>query len=54
MVNDQKVGDWLLEAMERYHPFYDEIFWQVNARIGEHGEAGKLELAALICWKRSA
>jgi hypothetical protein len=53
-MDDQVVAERLLEAMGHYLPYYDEIFWQVNARISEHREAGKLDLAALICWKRSA
>jgi hypothetical protein len=42
------------EGMDQYSPYYDEVFWEVSARIRQQGEAGKLELAALICWKRSA
>src|SRR5258708_27248455 len=55
-IDDQELVRRLLAAMDRYHmqnPHYDEVFWQVNGRIQEQGEAGKLELAALISWKRS-
>lgn len=52
-MDDEEVVRRLIEAMDRYSPFYDEVFWDVSARIREHGEAQKLDLAALICWKRS-
>jgi hypothetical protein len=50
---DEGRADRLLDAMGKYPPHYDEVFWEVNNHIEERGEAGKLELAALICWKRS-
>jgi hypothetical protein len=53
-MDDQEVVRRLLKAMDQYSPYYDQVFWEVSARIREQGEAGKLELAALICWKRSA
>lgn len=53
-MDDQELVSRLLKAMDQYSPYYDEVFWEVSARIREQGEAGKLELAALICWKRSA
>jgi hypothetical protein len=52
-MDDLEVVDRLLAAMDEYGPYYDEVFWEVGSRIREHGEAGKLDLAALICWKRS-
>ena len=52
-MDDEEVVRRLLDAMDQYGPFYDEVFWEVSSRIREQGEAGKLELAALICWKRS-
>ena len=52
-MDDDEVVGRLLKAMGQYGPYYDEVFWQINAHICEQGEAGKLELAALICWKRS-
>jgi hypothetical protein len=53
MDDDQEAVRRLLDAVDQYSPHYDEVFWEVSARIREHGEAGKLDLAALICWKRS-
>jgi len=53
MDHDQELVERLLEAMGQYSPYYDEVFWEVSARIRGRGEAGKLDLAALICWKRS-
>jgi hypothetical protein len=53
MGDDQEVARRLLHAIDQYSPHYDEVFWEVSARIREHGEASKLDLAALICWKRS-
>ena len=53
MDDDQEVVRRLLEGMDQYGSYYDEVFWEVSARIRERGEAGKLDLAALICWKRS-
>jgi hypothetical protein len=53
-MDDQEVVQRLLEALDQYSPYYDEVFWDVSARVCEQGEAGKLDLAALICWKRSA
>jgi hypothetical protein len=52
MDNDEVVKR-LLGAMDQYGAYYDEVFWEVSARIRERGEAGKLDLAALISWKRS-
>lgn len=52
-MDDQEVVRRLFEAMDQYGPYYDEVFWEVSTRIRERGEAGKLDLAALICWKRS-
>ena len=48
----------LLEAIEVYDrdtgPLYDEVFLEVHDRIAETGSAGKLDIAALAVWKRSA
>lgn len=52
-MNDHEVVEQRLEGMRRYGPHYDEVFWEVHTRIRERGDAGKLDLAALICWKRS-
>jgi hypothetical protein len=53
MDDDQAVVRRLLDGMDQYGPYYDEVFWEVSARIHAQKEAGKLDLAALICWKRS-
>jgi hypothetical protein len=52
-VEDEETARRVVEAIDKYNPYYDEVFWEVNARIRNHHEAGKLDLAALICWKRS-
>jgi hypothetical protein len=52
VVNQDPI-DCLLDAMGQYSQNYDEVFIEVGQRIREYGEAGKLDLAALICWKRS-
>lgn len=52
-MNDNELISCLLRAMDRYSPYYDEVFWEVSARIRARGEVGKLDLAALISWKRS-
>ena len=52
-MDDEEVTRRLLNAMDQYSPYYDEVFWEVSARIRTRDEAGKLDLAALICWKRS-
>jgi hypothetical protein len=52
-MNDGEVVEQLLEGMRQYGLHYDEVFWEVHARIREQGDAGKLDMAALICWKRS-
>jgi hypothetical protein len=47
----------LLAAIDDYdekHHHYDDVFREVQDRIAQHGEAGKLDLAALTLWKRSA
>ncbi len=33
---------------------YDDVFWEVSVRVRESGSAGKLDVAALAVWKRSA
>ena len=43
----------ILDALGEYPENYDEVFWAVHDRIRESGEGRKLDLAALICWKRS-
>jgi hypothetical protein len=52
-MDDEEVVKRLLDAMDQYEPYYDEVFWEVSSRIRDQGEAGKLDMAALICWKRS-
>jgi hypothetical protein len=55
-MDDEEVARQLLKAMDQYqqkHPHYDQVFWEVSAQIRKRGEAGKLDLAALTCWKRS-
>jgi hypothetical protein len=52
-MNNHEAVCRLLEAMDQYNPYYDEVFWEVSSRIRTQGEAGKLDLAALISWKRS-
>jgi hypothetical protein len=52
-MDDEDVVRQLVEAMDRYSPYYDEAFWAASVRIRKQGEAEKLDLAALICWKRS-
>src|SRR5260221_5794410 len=52
-MNDQELVERLLEAMDKYGPYYDDVFWEVSARVRERGDAGKMDLAALICWRRS-
>lgn len=47
MDDDWEVVRRLLDAIDQYGPYYDEVFWEVSARIRERGEAGKLDLAAL-------
>lgn len=49
---DGEVVGRILAAADRYSRHYDEVLWQVGDRIRRQGDAGKLELAALICWKR--
>jgi len=48
----------LLEAIDVYDrdpgPLYDEVFLEVHDRIIESGSAGKIDIAALAVWKRSA
>jgi hypothetical protein len=44
--------DRLLGAPGQYCPYYDEVFQDVSERIRGHGYAAKLDLAALITWKR--
>jgi hypothetical protein len=52
-VNREDLIGCLLDAMDQYSQSYDEVFIEVGERLREYGEAGKLDLAALICWKRS-
>jgi hypothetical protein len=46
----------LAEALGRHEsrssPHYDEVFDQVSAQASIAGELGKLEVAALVVWKR--
>ena len=42
MDDDEEVVRRLIEGMDQYGPYYDEVFWEVSARIRERGEAGKL------------
>jgi hypothetical protein len=47
----------LLAAIDAYDADdnrYDEVFTEIGQRITDSQEAGKLDLAALITWKRSA
>lgn len=44
--------DDLIAAMDSYPVLYDEVFFQVNERLKESGEAGKLDIAAITFWKR--
>jgi hypothetical protein len=46
----------LLDAIDAYNlnsSTYDEVFLAISDRINDDREAGKLDLAALILWKRS-
>ena len=46
----------LLAAVDAYDAnssVYDQVFAEIGQRIREANEAGKLDLAALIMWKRS-
>jgi hypothetical protein len=52
-MTDEELVRRLIDAMDRYNPIYDEVFWEVSDHIRNHGEIGKLDLAALVCWKRS-
>ena len=46
-MDEDEIVRRLLDAMDQYDPYYDEVFWEVNARMRERGQAGKLDLAAL-------
>jgi hypothetical protein len=55
-MEDDEVVRRLIHAMDEYdlqYPRYDEAFWQAHDRIRECGEASKLDLAALLFWKRA-
>ncbi|WP_198654545.1 hypothetical protein [Nocardia aurea] len=56
MIEKSEVVVRLVQASAEYDAmgadFYDEIFDQVAARIAESGSVGKLDLAALVTWKR--
>ncbi len=51
-------GRRLLAAVDSYDrdpgPVYDEVFLEVHDRIVRTGSAGKVDIAALAVWKRSA
>jgi hypothetical protein len=54
-MEDHEVVRRLIHAMDEYdrrYPCYDEVFRQAHERIREDGEASKLDLAALLFWKR--
>jgi hypothetical protein len=53
VMDEEEVARQLLDAIDKYSPYYDEVFWEVHTRITKRRAAGKLDLAALICWKRS-
>lgn len=44
----------LVDAMNAYdaNVFYDQTFYEVNARLRSSGEAGKLDIAGITFWKR--
>lgn len=42
----------LAEAQETISPHYDDVFREVQQRIGGAGSAGKADIAMLTCWKR--
>lgn len=48
----------LLNAMDEYAfiagGHYDEVFEEIQSRISSCGSAGKLDIAGVACWKRSA
>jgi len=53
---DDEAAERLLRAIDAYDADdnrYDEVFTEIGDRITEAKEAGKLDLAALITWKRS-
>ena len=52
-MNDDELVTCLFKAMDQYSSYYDEVFLEVSAHIRVRGEVGKLDLAALISWKRS-
>ena len=55
MISDED-ADRLLRAIETYDrdSAYDEVFTEVHTRIAKAGSAGKIDVAALAVWKRSA
>jgi hypothetical protein len=43
-----------IEAYERANVEYDSIFHEVHERISADREAGKADIAVIVCWKRAA
>jgi len=57
-VTDDEVVERLLLGIDAYDRdgglVYDEIFREVHDRIASNGDAGKIDIAAIAVWKRSA
>jgi hypothetical protein len=54
VIQDKQLLRRMSDALERYDPIgnYDETFDQVHERIVRSGEATKLDISALLFWKR--